>query len=397
MRQAPRRSSPATARAKWLALLLVAGAAGGSAAWACNVPVFRYALERWHPDPYRATLFHRGPLTADQQSLLARLADEPDGPPVNVTLRLVDVDELSDDADRELLAEQATDELPWLAVQYPRSLRNEQTVWGGALDEANVSRLVASPQRSELIRRLIGGQTAIWLLLECGQSEKDDAVAAQLEVELARLSQKLTLPELTASPQDDLLSDAPLRVEFSLLRVPRDDPAEAPLVGMLLHAEEDLLEFDEPMVFPVFGRGRALLPLIGPGITEDNIHASAAFLVGACSCEIKDLNPGFDLLLAGDWDFQLFGGEAPEQVLATRAAVSTGEPEFVAIPAGRPEARAAAEAVVVDASPPDATVTAADAPVKTTPQPAQRSSVVWIVALAGLAAVAVFAALRLAG
>ena len=27
---------------------------------ACTVPVFRYALERWQPDAYEATLFSRG-------------------------------------------------------------------------------------------------------------------------------------------------------------------------------------------------------------------------------------------------------------------------------------------------------------------------------------------------
>ncbi len=33
---------------------------------ACNVPVFRYALERWDVDPYVFTLLHEGPLTKDR-------------------------------------------------------------------------------------------------------------------------------------------------------------------------------------------------------------------------------------------------------------------------------------------------------------------------------------------
>jgi hypothetical protein len=41
---------------------LLLGAAGSSLA--CNVPVFRYALERWHPDDFEVTLLHHGPLRA---------------------------------------------------------------------------------------------------------------------------------------------------------------------------------------------------------------------------------------------------------------------------------------------------------------------------------------------
>jgi hypothetical protein len=125
-----------------------------------------------------------------------------------------------------------------------------------------------------------------------------------------------------------------------LVRVPRGVAAEQPLVEMLLGSEPDLIEFDEPMVFPVFGRGRALLPLIGAGITADNVLESASFLVGACSCEVKDLNPGFDLLLAADWDVLLFKEAPPADVLAARAIVSSGKPEIVAIPAGAPHAAA---------------------------------------------------------
>jgi hypothetical protein len=52
----------------------------------------------------------------------------------------------------------------------------------------------------------------------------------------------------------------------------------------------------------VFGRGRALEPLIGRGIHPDNIMEVSSYLCGACSCEIKDQNPGIDLLLAANWD-----------------------------------------------------------------------------------------------
>ena len=39
-------------------------------AWACSVPVFRYALEMWPPDEYEVVLFHQGPLNKEQKQLL---------------------------------------------------------------------------------------------------------------------------------------------------------------------------------------------------------------------------------------------------------------------------------------------------------------------------------------
>jgi hypothetical protein len=323
------------------ALILAAFLACGGIACACNVPVFRYALERWHPDPYRVTLFHRGALTEAQRALLRPLEKaSSDQGSANVVLRLVDVDQIRDDADRTMFDAQSPSELPWLTVQYPRGLRIEKPIRGDTLSDESVARLVDSPLRGELIRRLAEGQTAVWLMLECGQPEKDDAVAAKLVDELEQLSQRLQLPELTSAPEDVLLSTAPLQITFSLLRVPRGLAAEQPLVEMLLGSEPDLTEFDEPMVFPVFGRGRALLPLIGAGITADNVVESATFLVGACSCEVKDLNPGFDLLLAANWEVLLFKEAPPADVLAARATTSSGKPKLVAIPAGAPPAPA---------------------------------------------------------
>jgi len=321
-------------RLRTTAILLGVCLCGGEIVRGCNVPVFRYALERWQPDVYRVTLFHRGPLTESQKTVLHSL-EEPSGKAVgNTSLRVVDVAEIEEDADRTLHADHAELELPWLAVQYPQSLRNDKAVWAGPLAKETVARLVFSPLRTELIRRLADGQTAVWLILESGQADKDNAVAQRLSDDLKELTEKLKLPELGAAPDDKLLSDAPLHVKFSVLRVPRNVAAEEPLVKMLLGSEPDLAALDEPMVFPIFGRGRALLPLVGAGITGDNIHESAGFLVGACSCEIKELNPGFDLLLAADWDVLLFKEAPSADAPVAPAKVPAGKAELVAIPDG---------------------------------------------------------------
>jgi hypothetical protein len=158
---------------------------------------------------------------------------------------------------------------------------------------------------------------------------------------------------------------------------------------MLLRSEPDLAERSDPMVFPVFGRGRALLPLVGAGITARNIHDSAAFLVGACSCEVKELNPGFDLLLAANWEGLLTQDGAPLPAAVPSRDVNPGEAELVPIPPGSAtEKPGIAPEAPVPASAPERRRMSSDGDSAAGSQPLSRF---WLVAalIAGAAAVLV--------
>jgi hypothetical protein len=148
-----------------------------------------------------------------------------------------------------------------------------------------------------------GGDSAVWVLLASGDAAKDAAAEQLLQAEVERLAKGLKLPELTAAPEEQPAGKAnrPLRLAFSVLRVGRTDPAEEMLVRMLINTEDDLPGRSDPMVFPLFGRGRAMPALVGAGITPENIKDAATFLAGPCSCEVKRDNPGVDLLLTADW------------------------------------------------------------------------------------------------
>jgi hypothetical protein len=61
-------SLPAT-----IAISVFLGADGISSA--CNVPVFRYALERWAPDELEATLLHHGPLSSSDGPAVSAIRD----------------------------------------------------------------------------------------------------------------------------------------------------------------------------------------------------------------------------------------------------------------------------------------------------------------------------------
>lgn len=320
-----------------------------AAAIACNVPVFRYALEHWRADPYRVVVFHRGPLSPGDLELIRPLEEEQDQWRGNLVLRTVDVDDFAEPADEQLFAEQESATLPWLVVQYPQHLPVATPVVAGPLNRDAVTGIIDSPARQELVRRLAAGQTAVWLLLQGDDAEQNQAVAARLEEQLKKLGSELLLPELTDSPEDSLLIAGPLEVKFSVLTVSRSDAAEQGLIAMLMHSEPDLAERSEPMVFPVFGRGRALFPLVGAGITPENIHHSAEFLIGPCSCQVKEQNPGFDLLLSADWS-ELLAWSDPTLVDNAGDPPADGKPVYVPIPSGT-AAVASAAAPDVEPSP----------------------------------------------
>jgi len=298
---------------------------------ACNVPVFRVALERWKTDAYRVTIVRAGPETESDRTAVADLRARLAAASINAA---VDVGESADmppvAGAPEADASNATGTR--IQIRYPAHLRIDQPLWDGPSDAAAIDAILDSPARRELVGRLAGGQTAVYLLVDGKAGEENDAIAEKVEGRLKKLEQELKLPELTDSAEDEVRSATPLRIAFSMIRIGREDPAEQGLLAMLLRIEHDLLDRSEPILFPVFGRGRALLPLVGPGISDDNVRDAAAFLVGPCSCEIKELNPGFDLLLAADWDRLVHDGASPPSL----SAIDPSAPaELVQVPAGQ--------------------------------------------------------------
>jgi hypothetical protein len=300
---------------------------------ACNVPVFRYALERWRQDSYRVTVFHRGELAEKESELVRLLQGRQDEGVANFVFGVVNADKLDDAGDKELFAALGEAKLPLLVVQYPAKLGHNGPLWSAPFTRENAEALVDSPVRKELVKRLADGQTAVWLVLESEDAEQNKKAVALVEAELKKLEKDLKLPELSEDPADKLAPGPPLAIAFSLLRVARGD-AERPLVAALLASEPDLAERTEPLVFPVFGRGRALFPLVGAGITAENLHDSAAFLVGACSCEVKELNPGFDLLLTANWEELLTSAGVALPAALPDVATPSETPVLVPIPRG---------------------------------------------------------------
>ncbi|MFH1744460.1 MAG: hypothetical protein ABIH23_36110 [bacterium] len=276
---------------------------------ACDVPVFRYALERWPADLYEAIVIHGEALSAEDKAMVDRLeeAARDGGAQCNYSVQLVDLATLSEEIVQRFSIPESSTDFPWMVVLYPRSIPSNTAVWSGHLTSSVVEALMDSPIRRELAKRILGGESAVWVLLESGDPDKDNQAATLLETQLKELGNVLELPEQTYGfpIQMDAVdaTDDELHIGFSLIRVSRTAPKDEFLVNMLTGSEEDLAEYaSEPMAFPIYGRGRILYALVGKGITGENIREACEFLVGPCSCQVKALNPGTDLLMAVDWE-----------------------------------------------------------------------------------------------
>jgi hypothetical protein len=280
---------------------------------ACDVPVCRYALEHWTPDAYQVAVLHRGPLDAEGKALIAALENRS---LVNLVVQTVEDDHVADE--------------PLLVVRFPVASRVHGTAWEGRLTADAVASLTDSPRRRDIADRLLGGDEMVWVLLQTGRKEADDAAAACIEQELKR-------------PMDE--GQAPLR--SSLVRVSRGDPSEKLLTETLLSTEPDLRGRDEPMAFPVFGRGRVLYALVGAGINTETVRHALAFLTGGCSCTVKRENPGVDLLLTADWS--VITPTTPEEAPPAPAAVLDLVP-LTPLPATRRTAPAAVPETPVNGS-----------------------------------------------
>lgn len=295
-----------------MSLLVIAN----STTFACNVPVFRYGLERWPADAYEAVVFHHGELTAPQQEIVTALTRAGEQS-ANLVVATVDTAKEIPEPWREIWKPLTNSTLPVMTLRYPSVGKPMNSWWSGPLSIETARALVDSPARRELAKRLLTGHSAVWVVLD-----GDDALMTRLDGELRKMEKELALPE--PAPDDPQISnDVPLGIKFSTLRVSRADPSEAMFVRMLVGADSSFATEKGPLVFPVFGRGRALAGLTAENLTADTIVQIASFLCGACSCEVKSLNPGFDLLVAADWDAGLNGQVVKDPPLPPLVSLST--------------------------------------------------------------------------
>lgn len=289
-----------------------------SAADACTVPVFRYALDRWAADAYRleapAAALRSGPAGADLRG------------ESGARLNIVAIPQPDDAGSQAVL-------------RFPAETGDTGEAWSGELSPAAYRNLTDSPARSEIARRLLNGDSAVWILIESGRREDDDRIAKLLTEQMA-LAEKQPLPTTRPNDPSSQIGPGPkLHVKFSLLRVSRDAADETFFVTSLAGPGGlAALPKDEPFAALVFGRGRVLGAWSPEKLSPELIQQASRFLLGACSCEAKHLNPGWDLLMRTNWDAELEQSAKAQGAATTQPAVKPEVVVYESAPATRPAA-----------------------------------------------------------
>jgi hypothetical protein len=268
---------------------------------ACTVPVFRFALDRWEADRFHLVL---PPVLARDAALSDLLRPLRAGGVANL-----DIETSTDAALKE--------------VELRFSTREQTTLWNGALDEVTLAAILDSPARKAIRERILAGDSVVWVMADEGTPE-DNAEASRIEKRLKFLEQVASLPiQDPDDPDSQLGPGPPLLLKFTLLRFRRDDPAERIFAKMLLGPEVPINPETTSFATAVFGRGRVLGAWALGDLDDVALEDASLFLVGRCSCRIKNENPGWDILMNADWanELQVVSDKVPETVSASSPAM----------------------------------------------------------------------------
>jgi hypothetical protein len=148
-------------------------------------------------------------------------------------------------------------------------------------DHSLLKNLTVSPMREKVAAELMAGNLCVMVYLKTDNKEKDDRGLVILK---------------------NTVKSSPFGKIITVIELSRNSIDESHFASLLLNVEDDLRTIQEPMLFGVFGRFKALEPLVGKGISEENINLMIDFLTAECSCLIKDDLPGTDILFTDRWE-----------------------------------------------------------------------------------------------
>lgn len=290
-------------------------------ALACQVPVFRYALERWESDKYQLFLVTPETLDHAQTELVTefnhKLAH------TNLDLKVLNVGKLSENQLWQLPAIDTSVKEPQLALYYPETSPHKKPIITLPLSSANLELLIESPARRATVNHLLNGSSCVWLVVHHGDPTTAEKTRSQLDGYLRKIEKSITIPEgiigtnerhkITEDTdlEDVLRSEIPLKIAFTSQLVDRSNPEEAAFIATLIEASPpEVKNSRETLIIPVFGRGRQLPPMPASKLDYAPILNGCQYLCGACSCQVKEQNPGSDLLIHENWPSHLTTGLA---------------------------------------------------------------------------------------
>jgi hypothetical protein len=273
---------------------------------ACTIPVFRYALDRWEADRFQLVLPASSAEDVELRDLLRPLR-------ANGKANL----DITTARDAGIAMAELLD-----------SKSRERRLWQGELDKAALDAVLDSPGRREITQRILAGESVVWVIVDDGRNETQ-AEVARIEKRLRFLEQVAALPIQDPNDPDSQLGPGPaLMLKFTSLRLRAGDPAEKVLTAMLA-GPQGKVDAKRAFAAPVFGRGRVLGAWNLDELDDAALEDACMFLVGRCSCRMKNENPGWDILMNVDWPQALEKAKAGKPAAGAVQDVVMNVPETV--------------------------------------------------------------------
>ncbi|MDO9339522.1 MAG: hypothetical protein Q7T72_03235 [Bacteroidales bacterium] len=225
---------------------------------ACTTRVSEWVLLNSLPNQYTLIYFHNSPLNETFKKQNLTIADRIKT--ANIQFKTVTRQDIKE---------------PYYGLYY------EDRLFSRYNNPDEFRNLTTSPLREKIAAELMAGKLCVMVYLMTDDKEKDEKGLQALKKALG------------ASPFGKIIT---------VFELSRNSKEEALFASLLLNVEDDLKGIQEPMLFGVFGRFKALEPLLGRGISEENINLMIDYLTAECSCLIKDDLPGTDILFTDKWD-----------------------------------------------------------------------------------------------
>ena len=241
-------------RPAYLKIIILAGLLS----LACTTRVSEWVLINSLPNQYSLICFHNDPLNETLKKQNLSVAERIKT--ANIQLKTVTRQDIKE---------------PYWGLYY------EDRFFSSYNNPDELRNLTTSPLREKIAAELMAGKLCVMVYLKSDAKEKDDRGLQILQ------------NAVTSSPFNKIIT---------VVEISRNNKEEAHFVSLLLNVEDDLKGIQEPMLFGIFGRFKALEPLLGKGITEENIGLMIDYLTAECSCLIKDDLPGTDILFTDKWD-----------------------------------------------------------------------------------------------
>jgi len=180
-------------------------------------------------------------------------------------------------------------------------------VWETPLSTQNLDKILNSPARKEFVGKILNGDSLVFLLLEGSNSKQNNKIADTILKNIPLLENQIKLPhEYVDIPKEDLkIYDTNIVFKLSMMRLSRTNLQEQVFINILTKSlPESIYKKSEPILFPVFARGRMLSALREKDVNYKTLKKMCEYVAGECSCEIKSQNPGFDIFIPLGWNFE---------------------------------------------------------------------------------------------